>query len=47
MALDNGDDAVWVFSVLIHVPEASLLTAMIVMATMVAAGGGVASGLAN
>ena len=47
MALDNGDDAVWVSAVPVHAREVCLLTAMIVMATMVAVGGGVASGLAN
>ena len=39
MALDNGDDAVWVSAVPVHAREVCLLTAMIVMAIMVAVGG--------
>ena len=41
MALDNGADDIWVFGVLVRafVREVPHLTAMIVMATMVAEGG--------
>ena len=40
MVLDNGDDAVLVSAVPVHAREVCLLTAMIVMAIMVAVGGG-------
>ena len=40
MTLDNGDDNILVFGVLVHAREVCLLTAMNVVAIMVAVGGG-------